>query len=227
MRFALLVLLCACGKHAFDPCDPVFDAPPTSGLVAHFAFDTDGLLVDRANDHVANCPQCPLLVGGRVGDGAASFSSTSCIIVTDAFDLRPTTFTFAAWVAPVGPMTRKTAVSRPYMNANNPNTFALYVESNNNAAVEVNGQPMRAGNITTWHHIAGTFDSNMLVFYLDGVIAGGPMAVGAAPYASDDLRIGCESSTSGETAHFSGTIDDVRFYDRVLDATEIAALAAM
>jgi uncharacterized repeat protein (TIGR03806 family) len=82
-----------------------------------------------------------------------------------------------------------------------------------------------SGNINdgTWHHVAATRDntSGAMTVYVDGVLRGsgtGPTGSRTFPLS---LRIG-----SLQTANnfLNGTLDDVRLYDRVLTAAEIAAL---
>jgi len=80
-------------------------------------------------------------------------------------------------------------------------------------------------NDGTWHHVAATRNntSGAIAVYVDGVLRGS----GTGPAGSRDwpasLRIG-----SLQTANnfLNGALDDVRLYDRILSAGEIAALVA-
>ena len=78
--------------------------------------------------------------------------------------------------------------------------------------------------VGTWHHLAATFDdaSNEVRLYLDGV----EVQVGSLAWEPTtetvDLWIG--HSVDGE--YWDGRLDDVRIYDSVLEATEVAELAA-
>ena len=78
-----------------------------------------------------------------------------------------------------------------------------------------------------WHHFALAFDGGATSLYLDGALVVPPVAAGAAVYAQDPLHIGCDLNFGLEASLFVGLIDDVRLYDHVLTASEIAALAAM
>jgi hypothetical protein len=74
-----------------------------------------------------------------------------------------------------------------------------------------------------WHHVAGTYDGERIVLYLDGVeegavTASGPVAVNTAP-----VTIGENAVTRGR--FFNGWLDDARLYDRGLSAGEIRKLS--
>lgn len=71
-----------------------------------------------------------------------------------------------------------------------------------------------------WYHLAYVFDGNVHQLYVDGAL------VDSSSRAKHDgtatgLYFG---SYGGNTQHFNGLIDDIRFYDRRLDANELAAL---
>jgi len=73
-----------------------------------------------------------------------------------------------------------------------------------------------------WHHCAGTFDGQTMRVFLDGSEIGslertGPVSVDAdAP-----VFIG---SSSGESEHFQGDLDEVRVYAEALTGDDVAAL---
>jgi cytoskeletal protein CcmA (bactofilin family) len=73
-----------------------------------------------------------------------------------------------------------------------------------------------------WHHVAGTYDGNDVRLYIDGVEAASTPFVGTIRNISYDLNIGSNDQEAGR--FYDGAIDEVRLYNRVLDATEILAL---
>jgi hypothetical protein len=88
-------------------------------------------------------------------------------------------------------------------------------------------------SLDTWHHVALVFDSssdtNDPVIYIDGVAqtineldapSGTP-----DPDGDYDLHIGNHAQSTVRT--FDGLLDDIRFYDRILSAAEIAELATL
>lgn len=72
---------------------------------------------------------------------------------------------------------------------------------------------------STWHHIAGTYDGNIISIYLDGQLAESTTHPGTIAETDDELHIGHYNTT-----YWEGKIDDVRIYSRVLTQEEIEAL---
>lgn len=73
----------------------------------------------------------------------------------------------------------------------------------------------RAG---VWYHLACTYDEKELVLYEDGVETGRVKATGAIGARGSEFRI---------AKPFAGSIDEVRLYDRALNAKEIAVLGGL
>lgn len=237
MRCLVLVLCVACGKIAFDPLHDASggsdsDGPPSdaldSDLLLDFTFESDVLLDSGPGHHTATCMTCPTIGAGRVGAGGAVFNGVECITVQDAPDLHPPVLTFALWVLSVTPQ-RSTTFSRPQNGATDTtDTIEMYVDVMNNWNLGVSSTYAPAGVITDggWHHVAGTYDGGTLDVYLDGAYTN--TAVAPPPvYAADNYLIGCDINLGNPEEPFTGTLDEVRLYDRVLAPAEIAALAGM
>jgi hypothetical protein len=81
-----------------------------------------------------------------------------------------------------------------------------------------------------WHHIAVSLDRDSttgLVLYKDGAVAGAaqdPTSVSGSLSIAGALNMGALPSVVGGEAYFSGSIDEVRIYNRALSAAEITAL---
>lgn len=76
-----------------------------------------------------------------------------------------------------------------------------------------------------WYHFAGTYDGDALRIYIDGVMEG--ETTGVPPIAASDLDlwIGADDHNPPTTT-FPGVLDDIRIYNKALNADEIAALMA-
>jgi hypothetical protein len=72
-----------------------------------------------------------------------------------------------------------------------------------------------------WHHMVATRDNNELKFYIDGVLMGtAPTPAGAGPYpTADNYLLGYAYDN-----YWKGSLDDLRFYKRVLTTSEITQL---
>ncbi|MCP4138541.1 MAG: LamG domain-containing protein [bacterium] len=83
-----------------------------------------------------------------------------------------------------------------------------------------------------WHHVAVTAQINSgsttdtVKIYVDGQLKATKASWSIDTYSDDALvvKIGCTNDDFPSVPYFDGLIDDVRIYDRVLDAAEIAAL---
>ena len=73
-----------------------------------------------------------------------------------------------------------------------------------------------------WHHLAAVRADGLLRLYVDGAPVAESASFKAADYdlsTEEPLHIGF-----GEIGHFSGSLGDVRLYNRGLAETEVAAI---
>jgi hypothetical protein len=75
--------------------------------------------------------------------------------------------------------------------------------------------------VGVWQHVAGTYDGTTQRLFINGVEVGSRPQAGLAAVSAGVLRIGGNASFAGE--FFQGAIDDVRIYNRALNATQIGA----
>jgi len=75
-----------------------------------------------------------------------------------------------------------------------------------------------------WHFMSATYDGTTMRIYVDGVQTGsGTSFSGNLPTQSGNVRVGADyQSTPGN--FFTGSLDEVRIYNRALSASEIQAL---
>lgn len=117
------------------------------------------------------------------------------------------------------------------------NGYGIYFQSNNVIACFVaNGSQFfdtktgigegQLTDMTSWHHIVFTFTSGSQKIYLDGVESGlsqGGAEVLTPTYNNRELWIG-GSEQSPSSGFFTGKIDEVRIYNRVLTQPEVSLL---
>ena len=72
-----------------------------------------------------------------------------------------------------------------------------------------------------WYHVAFTYSNNDVKLYLNNQLVGSNTTYQAnIPLSSEDYYIGNDS-----TSYMDGTIDDMKFYNRVITSTELSYLA--
>jgi glucose/arabinose dehydrogenase len=203
-----------------------------------YAFDEAG--GNAANDGGSNANagtlmNGPVRVGGVVGTGAVQFDGVNDFVGT-ASDLSPRlggTATLTAWVktTQVGnvKMYKSPGITGVEQAGLDDDVFWGWIDDTGRIGVMAGDTPgaksARPVNDGQWHLVALTRDaaSGRVQVYVDGVLGG--EAVSAAgqkstPFAS----LGRIEDTSGAADYFAGTLDDLRVYDRVLSASEVAAL---
>lgn len=160
----------------------------------------------------------------RLAEQAGAFSSTSTLHVAEvtALDITPR-LTIEMWARPA-----QVAASWLLDNATQ---YNVQVDDNGRVRCEmaseqvVSATPLVAGS---WHHVACTYDGQLLRVYIDGSLRGckgsnKPIAVGGKLGTAIGARL-----QDGPTFDngFLGALDDVHVYARTLSAPEICALGA-
>ena len=76
----------------------------------------------------------------------------------------------------------------------------------------------------TWVHFAIGYDGASKYAYVNGELRLN-VATTTITFTANDIFIGADQSDTLATSHYLGPLDDIRIYDRLLSAAEIAALA--
>jgi hypothetical protein len=84
--------------------------------------------------------------------------------------------------------------------------------------------------LNTWHHVAATYDGATAKIYIDGALDASEAAtgdvgdnVGSLTFGHNAVRGAAESVNNG---FLTGALDEVRWYNRTLSASDVAALHA-
>ncbi len=84
-----------------------------------------------------------------------------------------------------------------------------------------------------WHHVAGTYDGQIVNLYVDGVLVATEeysTLLSLQPYLNQSLFIGCKNNTIPEQYagdYMKGRLDDIRLYSYALDSATIRSLVQM
>ncbi len=222
---------------AGPPPAPPPGAPPRgtrgASLVAQYPFDGDASdAVGRAHGKLAGARAAEDRVGNP--GGALAFAGKQHVDL--GVRTEPEQLTIAAWIRPTRaereqvifskwdpPQGRRDRYLEVKLDPFGRVVFTVPNGSPFNASV-TSSRPVQSGR---WVHVAATFDGDSGALYLDGELVGegrlepfdtapGPVFVGARPDKA--------SKRAKFAPMFDGRIDDLRFYDGALGATEVAAL---
>ncbi|WP_405575899.1 LamG-like jellyroll fold domain-containing protein [Winogradskyella sp. Asnod2-B02-A] len=110
-------------------------------------------------------------------------------------------------------------IRRNWQNGNY--TLYFYVQNGTTIsgyALEINDTP------NSWTHVAASFDNatKMVKLFQDGSLLGSSVLLVSPTNGGQNLRIAHPASTDGQDEPFTGQIDEVRIWNRVLSETEIS-----
>jgi hypothetical protein len=213
--------------------------PPTLVLVANYPFDSDGNDASTNNNHLTNNNTVTFdTVNFRRGTGAALFDGSNYFEIANDGKFSPDNFTVACWIKPVNSdgdyqsiATCRTGYSpnlSGWMMYIHPDNY-LQFWTGNGSSWSGGSENLFSGfgNLNRWVHLAFTFNktTGSLVMYVDGTLT----TTTSRSYTNtttNSLRIG--AGATEQNAQFflrNGTlVDDFRFYNKALSASEISAV---
>lgn len=101
----------------------------------------------------------------------------------------------------------------------NSNTGTVYLTD---YSVAQAGTAVNDGN---WHHVVCVYNGTSATIFVDGVLDSGsvtwPIVHDAA---KGSVMVGARHAVVTHDQHFGGTLDDMKYFDRAIDANEIAAM---
>lgn len=249
MRALVLLLALAGCDRVFGLGDPYEDAPGTgdgrrgdgAGSAADASVDSggrlpvpllhyrfDGTYAEAGGGAMATCTTnvgaaCGF-VPGKYGTALRLDGSSIAEITLPSL---PPSFTVIAWVnyaapGPVFDLSQALAVSTEVWSIDLASSIQFTTTSNVGTAITSAPRPLE-----TWTNVAVTYGAgDVQVLYADLTQGAAPTAVGTLAYGANSvLCVGCRLSRT-PTEYFTGGIDDVYVFDRVLTQTDIAAYAS-
>jgi len=210
---------------------------PPSGLVLYYTFDTaddaGGVAVDKTgNGNNGTIVANPTQVAGKLNQ-ALGFNGTNQYVSAPA--LSTTEFynsvTVAAWIKTTN-SSRYEAIVSKYSAAGSGAGYIFRTDANGNLEVLFGGSNISYGaaaavdttkiNDGQWHHAVAVITPGQDVrFYVDGVLCSmTSMPILANGDNSANFTV-ASSSFSYFGNFFTGTIDEVRLYNRALTASEV------
>jgi hypothetical protein len=214
------------GEVASDKATPI-ETPPDPPVAA-YSFDADEgtTLEDVTGGGHEGTIEGPEWTKGKYGSALHFDGYKDMVAIPDSNELDLTDeFTLEAWVRPdeanpgsaVITKERGSGLISYQMHAEGlAKTPVAYVENSKGRYLV---SASTAIPVHAWSHLAVTYDGAKLRYYVDGVLEGTASA-GDPGVSADQLLIGDDIHWAEEDG-FKGKIDEVRIYDRALDAGEI------
>jgi Concanavalin A-like lectin/glucanases superfamily len=236
---AVMSLVTACGRVGFAQCD---DAPCTDeldvigpdGLIARYAMDDNpakGTVTAVPRKYSAQCgAMCPSATEGVRG-GGYEFSRDIRFALPANILARNSAYTISIWLklpslpTPMSPLTK-------IIHVQSYNAVSLRIDP---GMVSYEGTTSNAGSMSVssclasvnvadgqWHQVAMTWNQSNRVLFIDGKAE----RVALEPLEDSDEPFGIGGDVDGDVQvlFFRGALDDLRFYNRALSASEVAAL---
>ena len=216
--------------------------PLTNGLVAYYPFN------DNANDESGNSNNgtvngaTPSTDRNGASNSAYSFNGTSnYIVVQNSLTLQLTSSaSFNVWVSVPSGLNYPASTS-PHILSKGATYGAFYadysvqlVSPDGTEGFESNSGNTNSYNLvqatsilgkTSWHMITIVYQSGQVKFYTDGTLTDTKTTSTSSFRVSNfPLYIGVRYSADVYTGGFTGKMDDIRIYNRVLTDQEISAL---
>jgi chitodextrinase len=199
-----------------------------TGLVGAWSFDRPGATVPDAsgNGNTATVVGADWTSNGRFGGGLNFNGTSDYVTVPDSPSLDLLTgMTVEAWVRPTqvdqlwhSVLMKEQSGMLAYSLYGSTGSGAPSGEIYTGADAEARGASSLPAN--TWTHLAATYDGTNLRLFVNGVRVATTAATGSLVVSNGVLRIG-GNSIWGEW--FSGSIDEVRVYNRALTAAQLQA----
>lgn len=202
--------------------------------LAAYSFNAGNAVDDTTNGNTGTLVGTNMTwVPGHTSGGANSSgtSISSYIAVPDAAGIRPAAgVTLECWAKLSSTQVTSSAFIIGKTRSGGDESWSLYAGPTNSLFGIVSGSNVStfANDTTTggllddtWHHLAGTYDGSHINYYIDSVLAAGPIAAsGSLVYDTSPFCLGGSSSHSSD--RMVGILDDVRIYDVALSQPDIA-----
>ncbi len=205
------------------------ETPPSTEPIAHWPLDETGgtTAEDIEGGHDGTLIDDPEWAPGLI-DGALEFDGSNHVSIPHDDNLSLTTFTISAWVNPEEldgyriVLSKGTAANlNYYLGTRNDEISFGFLNVGVWTEFNTTGAGLTTGN---WYHLTGSFDETLgeAKMYLNGALLHTETTTATPPACTDDIMIG----TTVFNEFWSGLLDDVRIYNRVLGESEVADLHA-
>jgi len=206
-------------------------------LVLYFSFDND--VAGEATDHSiygnnGRIDGDPAVVAGQFGDAFTFDAGGDQVVVpsNETLDIQDQ-ITMMAWIQPGANLTAdwRTIMGKSPSSTLGQVQFSYNIRTEQSGVLRfslyfdswqrIDGPTLVEG---TWYHIAGTYDGQQMVLYVNGASVGTIQTSGTINVTPDPVCVGNIVNAAGAVSdeYWAGIIDEVRIWDRALSADEVA-----
>lgn len=238
VKYVALAVLVGCGGPKVVVPDASADAPPDvyeptppAGIVAWLSFDPSDDPIRSRYSVVFGGPYATAYGPGFRGRGITMDGVEQYVVLEDHQAMKfEGAFTIAAWVrADRVPSDFETIVSRSYGDQDEL-SLGLFIDSALHLRYVSQGGVALISTVTLtvreWTHVALSFDGTTKRVFINDRLAGSKAAPVPVTWDDHPLFFGADEGASITLAndHLLGVIDEIMFFDRALDATELVGL---
>ena len=201
----------------------VAGAAEKSNLIGWWKFDGDTLDYSGLGNDGTSFGN-PTFITGKVGSGALNFDGDDYFTMDGVVDdFTGDDVTMAAWIKTT------TTGEGDFFSMNPPSgdQFLLCILGGDILFYESGWEPAAGVSVNdgTWHHVVATRENMYVKIYVDGVyMIAGSYTSSVRFAASDRWSIAQEWDGSTPSDFYTGSVDDVRLYNRSLTAEQVEGL---
>lgn len=201
----------------------------TDNLIAYWSLDSNAN--DSLGSRNGTDSGSPTYGTGKIGNGVTYNGSSSYATIANHASLFPTSLTVSLWVKFTTAQQNKHIFTLQNANASPYAGFSIFVED------AANGKKIWSATRSTsfgwiastnnlndgnWHHIVVTFDSGTHTMWVDGTQNSQNTGKTLVWDTGANLMFGKFYNYAG--GYYDGSLDEVGYWSRALDSSEIASL---
>ncbi len=199
----------------------------TNNLVGYWPFDGD--LLDQGGNGDNGTNYGATFSTGKIKQGL-TLGSSKYVEVPDSPSLDITDkITLEAWVYPTAwtPTYENSILTKAgdgdygVWNLHYKTTSKGFRFELNNGTTRTLFETTPSTALNAWYHVVGVYDGSEMKLYVNGVLKGSLATSGNIATNNSPLRIGKQFWWGSIYSYWSGKIDEVKIYNRALDATEV------
>ena len=209
---------------------------PTAGLVAHWSFDSlqDARIQDTSTGgHHGRLVGKPKSEDGTMGRSLQLDGRHDYAVINDADDFSFTTATFsvAAWVNVYALRGNQQMIVAKNVYSANQREWGLMVDTDRHFRFYLQSggrwntvESQTIPELGQWYHVVVTIDAGQACLYVNGKCEGEAKLGSAVPDTAAPITIGAVNDGGRVWQTFFGAIDELRLYNRELNAEEVAGM---